>query len=248
MPTISDTLTRLTREFVVRDIMVPEADLICSTDVTGAMELLTRFPDFDMIPLRSKHTLTSYVERGASKPRPIRIDDLVSEATSIVDVVDILTNRPRVFVLARNRIDGYVHFSDLNRPIVKLPFFALLEAVERLFFDNLAATITPETLSGILDPQRFAALSDKMRRLTTKRANLNWAALLGFKELLLCARRLGSIGVNVSEIDSLSKVRNLVCHAATTDLLVEEHSHVRRLADAKSLCFKLLERHRSGIA
>ena len=71
MSTISDTLMRLTRGFVVRDIMVLEADLICSTDVTGAMELLRRFPDFDMIPLRSTYTLTSYVERGTSKPQPI---------------------------------------------------------------------------------------------------------------------------------------------------------------------------------
>ena len=248
MPTISDNLTRLSREFVVRDIMVPEADLICSKDMTGAMELFTRFPDFDMIPLRSKDTLTSYVERGASKPRPIRINDLVSEATSIIDVVDILTNRPRVFVLVRDRIAGYVHFSDLNRPIVKLPFFMLLEAVERLFFDNLAAKITQETVRVILDPQRFGTISDKMRHLTTKKANLNWAALLSFKELLMCGRRLGSIDVDVSEIDSLSKVRNLVCHAATIDLLVEEHSHVRRLADAKSLSFKLFETHGSGIA
>ncbi len=58
---------------------------------------------------------------------------------------------------------------------------------------------------------------------------------------------LGSIDVDVSEIDSLSKVRNLVCHAATIDLLVEEHSHVRRLADAKSLSFKLFETHGSGL-
>jgi hypothetical protein len=244
MSSISDTLTRLAREFVVRDIMVPEEDLVCSTDVTGAVELHVQFPDFDMIPLRSAQTLTGYVERGASTLRPIRVDDLVSDATSIIDVVDILTNRPRVFVLVKNRVGGYVHFSDLNRPIVKLPFFVLLEAVERLFFDSLADTLTAETVSTILDPERFADLSERMHRLTTKRADLNWAALLSFKELLLCAHRLGSLAAHVSEIDSLSKVRNLVCHAATADLLVEEHSHVRRLADIKNQCFKLLEGHR----
>jgi hypothetical protein len=192
--------------------------------------------------------LTGYVERGASTFRPIRVDDLVSDATSIIDVMEILTNRPRVFVLVGDHIGGYVHFSDLKRPIVKLPFFVLLEAIERLFFDSLAATITPETLSTILDPKRFAELSERMHRLTTKRADLNWAALLSFKELLLCARRLGSLAAHMSEIDSLSTVRNLVCHAATADLLVEEHSHVRRLADIKRQCFKLLEGHRGVTA
>jgi hypothetical protein len=157
MAAVANTLTRLAREFVVRDIMVPAADLVCSVDVPGALELLERYPDFDMIPIRRTNALTSVVERGASTPRPIRVENLVSDATSIVDVVDILTNRPRVFVLVRDQIGGYVRFSDLNRPSVKLPFFVLLAAVERHFFDNLASAITPETLSSILDSQRFVA-------------------------------------------------------------------------------------------
>jgi hypothetical protein len=174
--------------------------------------------------------------------RPIKVGDLISEATSIIDVVEVLAYRPRAFVLVQNRIGGYVHFSDLNRPIVKLPFFVLLEAVERYFFNKLASAITLETLSKVLDAPRVEALSKKMEVLKKKRSNLNnWAALLGFKELLLCAHWLGAIETRVSELDSLSKVRNLVCHAATTDLLVEQYSHVRRLANAKKLCLGLLE-------
>jgi hypothetical protein len=74
----------------------------------------------------------------------------------IPDAVDILTTRPRAFVLVRDRVQGYIHFSDLNRPIVKLPFFVLLEAVERYFFDMLGAEITPELLRTVLDPKRSA--------------------------------------------------------------------------------------------
>jgi hypothetical protein len=153
-----------------------------------------------------------------------------------------VAHRQRAFVLVQDRIGGYVHFSDLNRPIVQLPFFVLLEAVERYFFDKPATAITPEMLSTFLDPKRVNALLDKMSELQEKRANLNnWAALLGFKELLMCARELGALKAKVSELDSLSKVRNLVCHAASTELLVEKYSHVRRLADAKDFCLRLLK-------
>jgi len=194
-----------------------------------------------MIPLRSDEGLSGYVERGASVLRPIGIEDLVTDATSILDLVDILLGRPRVFVLARDRIGGYVHFSDLNRPIVKLPFFVLLEAVERHFFDGLAPAITPDVVKAVVDPQRFDGLSERMARQQAKRANLNWAALLSFKDLLLCARHLGVIATDVSELDNLSRVRNLVCHAAGAELLVEDRPHVRRLADAKTLCLSLLQ-------
>lgn len=81
-----DTLTRLAREFVVRDIMIPEADLVCSADLPGAMEILARFPDFDMIPIQSTRALKGFVERESSTLMPIRVDDLISEATSILDV------------------------------------------------------------------------------------------------------------------------------------------------------------------
>ena len=242
MSTLTDTLTRLAREFAVRDIMIPEFDLVCSSDASEAAKLLVKYPDFDMIPIRTRGVLTAFLERGGSTPRAIRVDDLVSDATSIFDAVDILTTRPRAFVLVRDRVQGYVHFSDLNRPIVKLPFFVLLEAVERYYFDMLGAEITPELLRTVLDPKRCSDLTSKMQRLKISRSNLNWATLLSFKELLLCARRLRSIGCEIADIDSLSKVRNLVCHAAT-DLLVEDHSHVRRLAGDKSTCLRLLGSH-----
>jgi len=235
-----EALERLAREFVVRDIMVPEADLKWTHDRRQAIQLLDEYPDFDMIPIRTGGVLTTVHERGAAEARPIAVSDLVSDATSIIDVVDILVDRPRVFVLVRDHIGGYVHFSDLNHPTVKLPFFVLLEAVERRFFEALKPRITLEVLEQVLDFARCSTLKDKMSRLTATRANLNWAAQLSFKEILLSARFLGAKGLDVPAIDLLSAVRNRVCHAATDDQLVEDHSHVRRLAQVRNLALELL--------
>jgi hypothetical protein len=85
MSTLTDTLTRLAREFAVRDIMIPECDLVCSSDASEAAKLLDKYPDFDMIPIRTRGVLTAFLERGGSKPRAIRVNDLVSDATSILD-------------------------------------------------------------------------------------------------------------------------------------------------------------------
>jgi hypothetical protein len=160
MPSHDETLTRLAREFVVRDIMIPASDLVCAAGTPAAVELLERYPDFDMIPLVAQDSLTAYLERAGSGPRPLRMSDLVSDATSILDIVAILTARPRLFGLVRNRIGGYVHFSDLNRPIVKLPFFVLLEAVERRFFDMLSAVPTSTGLRCSASRRGFCVLAN----------------------------------------------------------------------------------------
>jgi hypothetical protein len=73
------------------------------------------------------------------------------------------------------------------------------------------------------------------------------AALLYFDELLRSVRALGKIRVEASEIDILAKVRNVVCHAASTGLLVEKYADVGRLATAKRICLRLLEQDATAI-
>lgn len=57
--------------------------------------------------------------------------------TTLLNMVDILQGRAFSFVLTHQRIDGYVHYSDLNHQIVKWTFYVMLEAVERLALENL---------------------------------------------------------------------------------------------------------------
>jgi hypothetical protein len=53
--------------------MIPVSDLVCAAGTPAAVELLERYPDFDMIPLVAQDSLTSYLERAGSGPRPLRI-------------------------------------------------------------------------------------------------------------------------------------------------------------------------------
>jgi hypothetical protein len=54
MPEILETLRRLEREFVVRDLMVAESALVCAKDASQAIRLLDEHPQLDMIPVRTK--------------------------------------------------------------------------------------------------------------------------------------------------------------------------------------------------
>ena len=112
MTPINDTLSRLARAFSVAEIMVNASSLTCAQDEGQALELLNRFPDFDVIPILTATRVSAYVERGSSVACQIDVNDLVSDGTSIVDAIDILKFRPRFFVLVSDRIGGYVHYSD----------------------------------------------------------------------------------------------------------------------------------------
>ncbi len=51
-------------------------------------------------------------------------------------------------MLVRNRIAGYVHYSDLNNDAVKLPFFILFENVEHHLVERLRPLINEDNLSN----------------------------------------------------------------------------------------------------
>jgi hypothetical protein len=131
MAHLIETLERLALAFTVRDIMITESALRCADDKASAEVLLQENPLFDVVPIRGNGLLREYLERGSDRPKPIILQDIVSNATSIFEIVDILTEKHFVFVLVRQRIEGYVNFSDLNNSFVKLPYFVLLEAIEQ---------------------------------------------------------------------------------------------------------------------
>lgn len=234
-----EIMSRLAREFVVRDIMVYGAELVCAEELSEAANLLRSRQDFDVIPIRGQRGLVAFLTRSTTEPTLIGVNDLVSESTSILDTVDLLVQRRHLFVLVRDGVLGYLHFSDLNRPIVKLPFFVLLEAVERCLFDRLRHRIDVALLQKTLTASRLSQVRKRMQRLRDSSANLDWASLLHFGELLSCAKQLDAIRPTAEEQEALTKVRNLVAHASSGPL-VDAHEQVARLASARDVCYRIL--------
>src|SRR3990172_10282469 len=105
-PNLEETIQRLAHTFTARDIMVPRDKLVHASSEADARELLKRNPDFDVIPIDQGGTLCAYLERSSDRIRSIGLHDIVSDATSILDLVDILKDRRYCFVLVSNSIAG----------------------------------------------------------------------------------------------------------------------------------------------
>jgi hypothetical protein len=83
------------------------------------------------------------------------VNDLISDGTKLLDLVEFLEEREFAFVLSHRHIDGYLHFSDLNHHLVKLTFYVILEAVARLALDSVRPVKgSDEYLRRNLSPHR----------------------------------------------------------------------------------------------
>jgi len=240
MTDLRETLRRLARRFVARDLMVPKEELICAQDEHDAGLKLEAHPKFDVIPIRQADRLVAFVERGRPQHKTIQVQHVIGSETPILDLVDSLCDRPFVFVVGRHEVIGLVHFSDLNDPIVKLPYFVLLEGVERQVADSVRSLVREESFAEIIrDPNRISQIRGKMSKLNANGADRDWVTILYFREILEAACHFDKLWLKMAEIEDLSAVRTRVAHAASEEL-VETHSDVRRLRNVGSLCSSIL--------
>ena len=235
---IERTIAQLSETFTVRDIMVELPQLIRANDHQEARQLLSNHPEFDIIPLPSSGPVTGYFHRAGSMEERIRLSDLISDGTSIIDLPDLLSKRDFFFVLSLNVVCGFVHFSDLNKELVKLPFFVLFEAVERHLWPAVTARLTESDLGKVLDKQRVELLKQRMNRAKEKKVDLGWAGMLSFNEILRFSMYYGVIQLSHIELEVLASVRNRIAHSDR--LLVDEHKDTQRLVQSRELCRKLL--------
>jgi hypothetical protein len=237
MSEIDQTLQRLGVSFTVRDIMVPKERLVCVTVEADAPQTSERNPDYNVIPIEDNGALKSLYERDSQKPRPIAIQDLVGSDTSIMDLVEILSSREFCFALVGNEIGGYVHFSDLNNPLVKLTFYVVFEAVER----HLLAAIHPVTEQAIeqdLGLGQLNRIRKEVQKAQTDRANLSLENFLYLPQILGIAVAEHKLLLDNNQIQSIRMFRNRVSHAGWP--LIQKHGDVKTLIEAKKICLDVL--------
>jgi hypothetical protein len=246
MTDLFDTLQRLITSFVASDIMIPKDQILSAENEVKALQLLNQNPQYDVIPLNSNGHLVGFLERGNAKSKRIQIEDAVSAGTPILDIVGSFCDRQHLFVLGQCEIIGLIHFSDLNDSVVKLPYFLLLEGLERKITDSIRPSVNEHALSRIItDPKRLREIMGKNSELQNKKADRDLVSLLYFREILESACYFDKLQLETSRIEDLSCIRNRVAHAAA-DELIESQQDVRRLIRVHRICMDLLFGTRSA--
>jgi hypothetical protein len=216
--------------------MTPNAALVYAANDMQAGKVSDDNPDFDVIPVQQDGTPTGYFERKFGKTKKITPTDLIADGTSLLDLVDILEERQFSFVLSRHKIEGYVHFSDLNHQLVKLTFYVILEALERVALNSIQGRSDRESLKRDLDPVRFKQIEEAYKR--AGRAARNLVSYLNLSDILRLAAKTGPISVEERLIKAMKRVRDGAAHG--TENLVSSYEDVMRLANVKRECLRVL--------
>jgi hypothetical protein len=238
MPTHDETLTRLATTFTAKDVMIPSSRLVCSDDEEHAAVLSDANPDFNVIPIRRAGKITGYFERNSRSTTTITPSDLISDGTKLLDLVELLEHREFVFVLSSEKGDGYgyVHYSDLNHSLVKLTFYVLLAALERLALESIKGKDDRDFLKSHLNPGRFNYIEKRYKEAGEAARSL--VSYLNISELLGLAGLAGAIQVEKDVAKAMLSARDGASHA--TKNLVSSHSGVKELVKVKGECQRVL--------
>jgi hypothetical protein len=236
MPTLQETLKRIATTFTVKDMMVPRAELVCADDEKHAAKVSDDNPDFNVIPIPKEGQLTGYFERDSRNTKKIELNDLISDGTSLLDLVEILEDRQFSFVLSHRHIEGYVHYSDLNHHLVKLAFYVILEALERGALDAVQGRDDRESMKRDLDPKRFEQIEGAYKR--TGDAARSLVSYLNISDLLRLAAKADTIHVEESVVTAMKDVRDGAAHVSKN--LVSSYGDVKNLAEIKRECLRVL--------
>lgn len=234
----AEGLTQLAATFAVRDIMIDVNGMVRADSPSDAARLLDEYPDYDCIPLPAKGPVRQFLARGSEKCCQIEHADLLSESTSLVDLPGMFETRQMYFVLCANSIRGFVHFSDLNHGLVRLPLYVLFQALESRLAKRVDTQLSMDDFRSVLGEKREQELQGKIKKARERDTLRRPVDLLYFDEVLGFAMHYGLVRIHGEQRQVLSDVRNRVSHA--TRMLIEEHGDVRLVTRARDLCEKVL--------
>jgi hypothetical protein len=222
--------------FKVSDIMTRTKDLRRADSLDDARKL---FHEYDVVPFPRTGDIKGFFQQDNAITNDLKPNHLVSDATDLLELPHLLAAHRFFFVIAGNRVVGYVHYSDLNKHVVVIPLFGLFRTVERLLWDRIRTRIEEADLLKVFSEREIKGFLRKKRRLTKDNVDLGWSGVFSFPGILKLARRYGAIHHRDDEIEILRKFRNKIAHADGD--LVENYHDVELLSQITKEIGLLLE-------
>jgi len=233
---VEDMMSQFSSAFTVTSVMTKLCDMQCAETADQAAALYQQYK-YDVVPQISGVDVTRFYERG-SELVAINRDHLISDGTRITDLFQLLSVREFYFVLASDRISGYIHFSDLNTPLVRVPIYMLLQATERHLLSIVMSRVNTDDLEEYLGVERIKQLGRFLN--SGKRGNADTSIwdVLGIQDTLSIVFQLAlAVELRENDINCLKALRNDIAHVGNQ--LIDRHSKANELARQLRLCDSL---------
>jgi hypothetical protein len=236
---MNKVVARLDRIFSVEDIMTPVELLERVGSIEEARPL---FSKYDVVPYPKRGKIESffkkYDEYDLGKPSDLKPDYLISDTTSLLNMPQLLNQAPFRFVISADKIAGYVHYSDLNKPAMKVPLFVLIQAMEKKLWNKFEKEITESIVRDVF-PGNALRLIAKQDKAIKDNVDIGWVGIFTLPDILRLANHFGATDLSNDQIKSLQSTRNDVSHSDKN--LIGKHRNVSKLVEVLKLCQSILK-------
>ena len=174
---MTEALNRILKVFTVRDLMTGAKQLKRADSLQNAQYL---FNEYDVVPYPKKGKIEGYFHKDTEEIIPIETKVLVSNGTNILELLKILNQSQFCFVLSANEINGYIHYSDLNKPFTKIPLFTIFEAAERSLWEKFQKRINEEDLSSVFNKHEVRKFLKRRELNIQRNVDIGWTGIFTF--------------------------------------------------------------------
>jgi len=228
-------LENLSRALTVQDIMTPLAVLERADSYDEAQPLHSQY---DVVPYPKAGPISGFFRRGTKELQEITARLLLSNGTSILELPYLLSQNRFYFVISGNTIVGYLHYSDLNSTIAKIPFFTILQTVERVMWEHIQFQIVEEDLHKVFPDEARRSVKKRTKN-RSNNIDIGWVGVFSFPYILKLARFYGHTQISDAQILLLKEIRNRVSHSDLN--LITKYDDIQMLIDVYQLSESLIK-------
>lgn len=214
----------ITVRHIAEDLQVCQADNDAAV-VQNRMEKL----DFDVLGIEENGVICGYVEQSSLETGrcgdyqcTFSPSELIAESTPLIDLLPILRDSPRVFVLDRNRISGIVTRGDLQKAPVRMLLFGLLTLLEMQLLRLIRIYYPQDSWQKLLKEDRLKSAKERLAKRQARNEAIDLADCLQFcdKRVIILKtseirERIGLKSKKYGEclLKSAEDLRNKLAHA-----------------------------------
>jgi hypothetical protein len=230
-------VARLDRIFSVQDIMTSAEKLEKAASSEEARPL---FSTYDVVPYPKMGQIKGFFQPGMDKPSDLKSDCLISDTTSLLNMPQLLDQAPFRFVISADNIAGYVHYSDLNKPAMKVPLFVLFQAMEKKLWDKIENKINESIVREVFQDNAQHLIKKQMTAIKGNVAignvSIGWIGVFTLPDILRLANHshFKATNLSIDQIKLLVLTRNAVAHSDRN--LIGKHRDVSKLVEVIKLC------------
>ncbi|WP_066304095.1 hypothetical protein [Bacillus sp. FJAT-29814] len=138
--------------------------------------------DYDIFGVRDKDRVIGFVKRDDLNSdqkienfvRKFSADDLISDSTSLIDLLDIFQDKEFIFILERNSVSKIVTVADLQKQPIRMLAFSLISLLEMYLLSLIKGYYSNESWIPLLSESRL----DMAKKLMEARMENNEALTL----------------------------------------------------------------------